>query len=471
MPLRRTVRVALDVPDSAAASLHETVDQYRTAADHVVDAAWPDGESEKYLETRRTVLHERTYEAVRTATDLPAQLVQSARNRAADALAGVVARWDEGQAAGKPSFTSPSVRYDTRSATVREDHATLATVDGRVRVEFRLPTDPAGTPHGRYLFADDWTVVGADLVYDDVADVFRLHVRCEAEPDTAAGRESGDSHERGWDDNARRRDGPEARGDTSTETEQESTGAIDTEHRTVLGVDCGVDNLAVASTGRFWSGRELDHWRQEFERRRSDLQARDTRAAKRAARRVARRAQGYFDHVLHRVSREIVAEAVTHDCGVIAVEDLTGIRERLPGGQRFHAWAFRQLQSYVEYKAAEAGVETVIVDPANTSRRCSRCGHVAVTNRQSQTDFVCGDCGYTVDADYNAAKNIGVRACGALTAPGEAGDEDNKLQSAQMSAAGGVPEGVRLNGGLLTANGTYVPTDRTDPDGQSVKPR
>lgn len=177
MALRRTVRVALDIPADATPSLHTTIDQYRIAADHVVNVAWPDNDTD-HVETRRTTLHDQTYDAVREATDLPAQLVQSARNRAADALSGIVARWEEGQQAGKPSFRSPSIRYDTRSATIREGHATLATVDGHDRVDFRLPDDPEGTPHERYLSTDDWTVRGADLVYDDVHDRFRLHMRC-----------------------------------------------------------------------------------------------------------------------------------------------------------------------------------------------------------------------------------------------------------------------------------------------------
>lgn len=450
MPLRRTVRIALDVPADATASLHETVDQYRVAADHVVDAAWPDdGTDDTYVETRRTALHDQTYDAVREATDLPAQLVQSARNRAADALSGVVARWTDGQQAGKPSFTSPSVRYDARSATIRDDHATLATVDGRVRVDFRLPSDPEGTPHERYRDAAAWDVCGADLVYDDLDDRFWLHVRVEGDETavSAATRDAGAERDRGDDD-------------TATPT--------DAGHRTVLGVDCGIEHLAVASTGRFWPGRELEHWRREYEARVASLQERGTRAAHAAARRVARRQRRHADHVLHRLSGEVVGEAHTHGCVAIAMEDLTDIRETLPGGQRFHAWAFRRLRSYVAYKAREVGIAVVTVNPAGTSRRCSRCGHVASTSRRSQQAFRCTACGYAVHADYNAAKNVGLRAVGAWPSSEEA-DADDQLQPAQTSAAGGAPEGVRLNGGLLTASGTYVPADQ--PDGQSARPR
>jgi len=46
------------------------------------------------------------------------------------------------------------------------------------------------------------------------------------------------------------------------------------------------------------------------------------------------------------------------------------------------------------------------IHPAFTSQRCSACGHVAAENRESQALFRCMACGYTGNADVNAAKNI-----------------------------------------------------------------
>ena len=48
----------------------------------------------------------------------------------------------------------------------------------------------------------------------------------------------------------------------------------------------------------------------------------------------------------------------------------------------------------------------VLVDPKNTSRKCSACGHTAKENRLTQASFVCVKCGYKSDADVNAAVNI-----------------------------------------------------------------
>ena len=51
-------------------------------------------------------------------------------------------------------------------------------------------------------------------------------------------------------------------------------------------------------------------------------------------------------------------------------------------------------------------VEIIFVNPAYTSMRCSECGHTEQKNRKSQADFCCLACGYTDNADVNAAKNI-----------------------------------------------------------------
>ncbi|HLQ27632.1 MAG TPA: transposase [Ktedonobacteraceae bacterium] len=93
-----------------------------------------------------------------------------------------------------------------------------------------------------------------------------------------------------------------------------------------------------------------------------------------------------------------------------ALEDLTGIRERVTvrheNRYERHSWAFYQLRIYIAYKAAWAGVPVRFVDPRNTSKTCSACGHCEKANRQSQSSFKCKQCGFCLNADINAAINI-----------------------------------------------------------------
>ena len=68
------------------------------------------------------------------------------------------------------------------------------------------------------------------------------------------------------------------------------------------------------------------------------------------------------------------------------------------------------MRLFVAYKAQRAGVPVVYVDPRNTSRECSRCGHAAKENRPSQAKFRCVSCGHETNADFNAARVIAGRA-------------------------------------------------------------
>jgi putative transposase len=98
----------------------------------------------------------------------------------------------------------------------------------------------------------------------------------------------------------------------------------------------------------------------------------------------------------------------------LAQEDLRGIRSRVTVRRRQRGrhgkWAFNQLRAFIEFKVKVAGVPVLMVDPRDTSRRCSRCGHVEKGNRVSQSVFRCRACGYELNADLNGARNIRWRA-------------------------------------------------------------
>jgi putative transposase len=74
-------------------------------------------------------------------------------------------------------------------------------------------------------------------------------------------------------------------------------------------------------------------------------------------------------------------------------------------------------QTLLEYKSLWYGSYVDYVDPKNTSRRCSTCGHTEKDNRLTQECFFCKKCGLELNADVNAAINILTqghwgRACG-----------------------------------------------------------
>jgi putative transposase len=60
----------------------------------------------------------------------------------------------------------------------------------------------------------------------------------------------------------------------------------------------------------------------------------------------------------------------------------------------------------MEYKTQWYGSRLLLVNPKNTSRRCSLCSFTHESNRQTQAEFSCQRCGYNENADKNAANNI-----------------------------------------------------------------
>jgi IS605 OrfB family transposase len=179
-----------------------------------------------------------------------------------------------------------------------------------------------------------------------------------------------------------------------------------------IGVDRGVYNIATTSTGTFHSGRKAMHVREKFASRRARLQSKGTRSAKRVLKRLSGREHRWMRDMNHRISKAIVSEAVRKKA-VIKLEDLNGIRDRLKRfsrawNRRVNAWAFRELETMIRYKAALAGVEVVSVAAKNTSRECSKCGVVDESSR-SGAHFKCAICGHRSSADLNAARTISGR--------------------------------------------------------------
>ncbi len=60
----------------------------------------------------------------------------------------------------------------------------------------------------------------------------------------------------------------------------------------------------------------------------------------------------------------------------------------------------------LEYKLKRNGGELIKVNPKHTSQKCSKCGHISKENRQTQAKFICKQCGYLTNADFNASVNI-----------------------------------------------------------------
>lgn len=181
----------------------------------------------------------------------------------------------------------------------------------------------------------------------------------------------------------------------------------------VLGVDLGITELATDSDGNQYSGAQVKAVRRRTREHRRSLQKRGTNSAKKRLRSVARRQSRFVRDTNHCISKKIVQSAYS-SAKALALESLTGIRERASGycrGMRFLMgnWAFDDLGAKIRYKAAELGIPVLMVDPRDTSRTCHECGYCDKANRKSQAHFKCLECGHDANADVNAARNIAAR--------------------------------------------------------------
>ena len=65
-----------------------------------------------------------------------------------------------------------------------------------------------------------------------------------------------------------------------------------------------------------------------------------------------------------------------------------------------------EFRRQLDYKLAWNGGWLVAVPPQNTSRTCTRCGHVSADNRKTQARFLCVECGFEEYADLVGAINV-----------------------------------------------------------------
>lgn len=184
---------------------------------------------------------------------------------------------------------------------------------------------------------------------------------------------------------------------------------------TVLGVDLGITDIAVTSDGQNFGGKTIKLIKDHYASMRAVLQqkaVKGTRSSRRRCRELQQRLSGkearYQRQINHEISKAIVTRAKEIPAK-IALEDLSDIREDVnqKAGKnqrrRVNGWAFYQLREFLTYKALQAGIPLVLVDPAYTSKTCHVCGSIGSRNGKH---FKCSSCGWSGDADFNGAQNI-----------------------------------------------------------------
>ena len=177
-----------------------------------------------------------------------------------------------------------------------------------------------------------------------------------------------------------------------------------------VGVDLGINHLAILSTGEVFDGvksykkYEKKLARMQYLNRHKKVGSNNYRKAQIKIARLHQKIANIRKDTLHKITTHI-----SKNHAVIGIEDLN-VSGMLANGKLSKAIAdmgFYQFRRQLEYKTQLYGSKLVIVDRFYpSSKTCSTCGEKKSSLSLSQRVFKCDNCGFEIDRDLNAAINL-----------------------------------------------------------------
>ena len=148
-------------------------------------------------------------------------------------------------------------------------------------------------------------------------------------------------------------------------------------------------------------GPDIKGWKDNLKNRKKKLQR---KGAKSLLKKINRKQSNRTKDINHKVSKSIVDYATKH-CRAIVLENLKNIKDSKKCGYYIKKsnWSYFQLEQFLKYKASLCNIPIYYVDPAYTSKKCSRCGTI---NNVNGKQFICSNCGHKDHRDSNAGFNI-----------------------------------------------------------------
>jgi len=180
------------------------------------------------------------------------------------------------------------------------------------------------------------------------------------------------------------------------------------EIKSAVGIDVGIKTLAVLSNGEEIPNIKTTN---NYEKRLAKIQRKLSRMKKGSNNRnkqknkvqsIHRKIRNVRNDYLHKQSTKLV-----NKWDLIVLEDLQ-VKNMIKNHKLAKSIAdvsWNNFASMMKYKAEWAGKEIVFVNPRNTSKTCSVCGHIQ-DMPLSQRTYTCPECNLSLDRDHNAAINI-----------------------------------------------------------------
>ena len=111
----------------------------------------------------------------------------------------------------------------------------------------------------------------------------------------------------------------------------------------------------------------------------------------------------------HKVSRSVVNYVIERRVGTLAIGDVRDVTDEVNYGkktnQKISSWSHGKLRSYIEYKAAAAGIQTVLENEAYTSQTCPHPNCLRKIKPRGRT-YRCPACGFVGHRDIVGASKI-----------------------------------------------------------------
>ena len=176
-----------------------------------------------------------------------------------------------------------------------------------------------------------------------------------------------------------------------------------------IGLDVGLTKLIALSDGNFIDPPKYFTKAQQKLRKKQRAVSRCKRNSNRQKKRK-KQVTLYHEHIANQrkdFNHKLTADLINTYDG-FAIEDLK-IKNMIKNpnlSKQIQDASWSQIFSFLTYKAENAGLQCVKVDPKYTSQTCSSCGNKHEDNRLSQQLFKCLLCGMEINADTNAAINI-----------------------------------------------------------------
>ena len=164
------------------------------------------------------------------------------------------------------------------------------------------------------------------------------------------------------------------------------------------------------------------------------------------AKRVSAKATRIKHEISQCIANQVVSIADQNDAHV-SLENLSWLDSQ--GGK----WPHAEIQHRIENTAKRYGLKVSRVSAKDTSRTCSRCGG-RVSNRSKTRVGVCTDCGFSLDRDVSASREIALRSVSTARNRGKMRSLLRQRQEKRSSAVTRQSKPVTVLGGIQEHTGT-----------------